>query len=203
MSFFAYNAASLPGRTAPALILVLLVVSGCSTTAPRPYGVPSPAHNTPPPPETRPSLERQLRQASSNWLGTPHRWGGTGRNGIDCSAFVQRIYKDALGLSLPRTTKDQVRVGLSVDRRQIQIGDLIFFRHDRNKRHVGIYLGNDEFVHASSSRGVMVSKLHEPYWRRVYWTTRRVLDPTDAPPVSTSYTPADSDAGPDRLRKGW
>ena len=201
MSFFAYKAALLTGRPAPALIIVLLVASGCSTTAPRPYGVPSPAHNAPTPPGT--NLERQLRQASSNWLGTPHRWGGTGRNGIDCSAFVQRIYKDALGLSLPRTTKDQVRVGSSVDRRQIQIGDLIFFRHDRNKRHVGIYLGNDEFVHASSSRGVMVSKLHESYWRRVYWTTRRLLPPTDAPPVSTSYTPADADSGTDRLRKGW
>lgn len=121
------------------------------------------------------TLEQQLRSEVYKWNGTPHRMGGTDRSGIDCSAFVQRIYKDLFSLQLPRTTAYQVQYGQEINGRDLQTGDLVFFRPSSNGRHVGIYLSGNEFAHASKIRGVTVSSMDEPYWRQIYWTARRVL----------------------------
>jgi cell wall-associated NlpC family hydrolase len=101
--------------------------------------------------------------------------GGTDHSGIDCSGFVQRIYRDLFGLQLPRTTTDQVQYTNKIQSQTLQPGDLVFFRPSQTVRHVGIYLGEGEFAHASKSKGVMVSRMDDPYWREVYWTARRVL----------------------------
>lgn len=101
--------------------------------------------------------------------------GGTDRSGVDCSGFVQRVYGDLFGIRLPRTTADQVHRGIDISDSQLRPGDLIFFLPSRTLRHVGIYLGDGQFAHASKSNGVMISNIDEPYWRRAYWTARRVL----------------------------
>jgi len=101
--------------------------------------------------------------------------GETGHSGIDCSGFVQRIYRDLFGLQLPRTTADQVQYAKKIPDQRLKAGDLVFFRPSENVRHVGIYLGEGEFAHASKSDGVMVSRMDDPYWRGVYWTSRRVM----------------------------
>jgi cell wall-associated NlpC family hydrolase len=84
-------------------------------------------------------------------------------------------FQDALQLSLPRTTKQQVRVGSELDYSEAQIGDLVFFKTSRSVRHVGVYVGNKQFMHASTSKGVIISRLDNPYWASKFWHFRRVI----------------------------
>lgn len=122
------------------------------------------------------NIKTTLQQQYQAWAGTPYRLGGVDISGIDCSALVQNILADAFKLELPRTTREQVNVGSPVKRDSLEPLDLVFFKTGRTARHVGIYLGNGEFLHASTSRGVMISKLDNPYWTRHYWTARRPVD---------------------------
>lgn len=109
-------------------------------------------------------------------INTPYLWGGTTTNGIDCSAFVQRVMKYALGIDLPRTSIMQSSVGDPVDRENLQFGDLIFFNTIGSRiSHVGIYLGESVFAHSSSSGGVKTSSLNEDYYNAKYVTARRVI----------------------------
>lgn len=143
--------------------------------------------------------ERQLRAAVDDWYGTPYAYGGASTRGVDCSAFVQILYRDVLGVPVPRTTARQSRAGRSVSVEEAQTGDLVFFRPSRKQNHVGVYLGDGEFAHASTSQGVMVSDLSESYWQQAYWMTRRLLpDAGGADPSSADPPPATSTA-----RTGW
>lgn len=109
-------------------------------------------------------------------INTPYLWGGTTTNGIDCSAFVQRVMKYALGIDLPRTSAVQSGVGEEVAREDLQFGDLIFFNtKGRGVSHVGIYLGENVFAHSSSSGGVKTSSLTEDYYNAKYLWGRRVI----------------------------
>ncbi|WP_087844962.1 NlpC/P60 family protein [Photobacterium malacitanum] len=108
------------------------------------------------------------------WKGTPYRYGGSSKKGIDCSAFVQVGYSSVYQKMLPRTTLELVKKGKQVKRHTAKEGDLVFFRTGRNSRHVGIYLGNSEFLHASQSKGVIISRLDNPYWKRHFWQIRRL-----------------------------
>lgn len=109
-------------------------------------------------------------------INTPYRWGGTTSNGIDCSAFVQTVFRNALGIELPRTSIMQSTVGEEVDRSNLRFGDLVFFNTlGRRISHVGIYLGESYFAHSSSSGGVKVSSLNEDYYNRKFVTARRVI----------------------------
>lgn len=121
------------------------------------------------------SRKERLMFEADKWMGTPHRWGGTSRSGIDCSALVQEIYAKSFATRLPRTTKEQVRVGEKIRPSQLQIGDLVFYKINARTRHVGIYVGDNSFLHSSKSEGVAISSLDEPYWRSRYWTARRIL----------------------------
>jgi cell wall-associated NlpC family hydrolase len=121
-----------------------------------------------------------IKQEFKAWEGTRYRLGGNGRGGIDCSGFAQRLLASLFGVQLPRTTARQVRAGHRINRSQLVPGDLVFFRPHSAPRHVGVYVGNGEFVHASSSRGVMLSRLDSVYWRKHYWTSRRVIPATQA-----------------------
>jgi hypothetical protein len=110
------------------------------------------------------------------WYGTRYRLGGTDHNGIDCSAFVQRLYARVFNISLFRTAAQQFKLCQSIwNKEDLNEGDLVFF-NIRTKRisHVGIYLMNDYFVHSSSSSGVMISKLTDAYWRKYYAGAGRV-----------------------------
>lgn len=110
------------------------------------------------------------------WYGTRYRLGGTDKAGIDCSAFVQRLYARVFNVGLFRTAAEQFKVCHSIwNKEELNEGDLVFF-NIRSKRisHVGIYLINDYFVHSSVSNGVMISKLSDAYWRKYYAGAGRV-----------------------------
>lgn len=117
-------------------------------------------------------LQLQYRQ----WRGVPYRLGGQGRNGIDCSAFVQQTYRDKFGLRLPRTTKELSNYGSKITTTGLRPGDLVMFKTGWGDRHVGIYLEKYRFLHVSLSTGVTVSKMTDPYWYNRYWQTRRVFN---------------------------
>jgi len=119
--------------------------------------------------------ERRILDEYKQWLGTRHKMGGTGSGGIDCSGFVKVVYRNAFNVELPRTTKEQARLGKPVSFKKIQPGDLVFFKPPTYARHVGIYLSQSQFVHASKTKGVTVSRIDAPYWRKNYWTARRIL----------------------------
>lgn len=171
-----------------ALAALLLIGTGCGSARPALDAQP----------DERPAVdEATLRAEVDQWMGTPHRLGGLDRHGVDCSGFVLRVYRTLYGLDLPRVTEDQVRTGTPVPRLSLRTGDLVFFRLSRKTRHVGIYLTDGEFAHASSSQGVMISRLTEPYWDRVYWTARRLLPTSGTPPIAADTAP------PPARRAGW
>ena len=115
---------------------------------------------------------QKLAQVYNQWAGTRYRMGGTTRRGIDCSAFMQETFAAAFGMSLPRSTREQRYLGRQIQKHQLQQGDLVFFR---GNNHVGVYMGNNKFMHASSSQGVTISSLDESYWSRTYTQSRRIL----------------------------
>ncbi|MDI7740853.1 NlpC/P60 family protein [Lysinibacillus fusiformis] len=122
----------------------------------------------------------QLTATASNYIGTPYRYGGTTASGFDCSGFTQKVFAD-LGISLSRTTSSQYAQGSSVAKSNLQVGDLVFFNTSgRGVSHVGIYVGNNSFTHASSSRGVTTSKLSESYWATRYIGARHIANFTAA-----------------------
>jgi cell wall-associated NlpC family hydrolase len=120
-------------------------------------------------------IENMIRAEYRRWQGTQHRLGGNGRDGIDCSGFVKAVYRSLFKIDLPRTTREQVRQGNSVKYEDMRAGDLVFFRPPDYPRHVGIYLSDNQFVHASKSQGVVISKLDRDYWKPYFWTARRIL----------------------------
>jgi cell wall-associated NlpC family hydrolase len=126
-------------------------------------------------------IEKRLRDSYIRWKGTRHRLGGTGSRGIDCSGFVKAVYKDVFNVDLPRTTKAQVKRGRPIPFKELQAGDLVFFRPPTYPRHVGIYLGGSEFVHASKNKGVTLSRIDETYWGKYYWTARRIIQVGEHP----------------------
>lgn len=116
-----------------------------------------------------------LKQQFARWEGTPYRYGGDSRRGVDCSAFVQSVYRDGFGFGLPRSTTEQMREGTPITRNSLEVGDLVFFQISPKQPHVGIYIGDDRFIHASTTAGVSMSSLTEAYWRPKYVTAKRVL----------------------------
>lgn len=109
------------------------------------------------------------------YIGVPYVWGGTTPSGFDCSGFVQYVFK-AHGISLLRTTSQQYGQGKSVAKANLKTGDLVFFNTSGSGvSHVGIYIGNNQFIHASSSNGVMISSMQNSYWSARYLGARRVL----------------------------
>lgn len=114
----------------------------------------------------------RINSVYHNWVGTRYRMGGTTKAGIDCSAFVREVMGKAFNKSMPRSTAEQRHVGHSISKSDLRPGDLVFFRKNN---HVGVYIGNGKFVHASSSRGVTTSSLSESYWSRTYTQSRRVI----------------------------
>lgn len=110
------------------------------------------------------------------WLGTPYRFGGTSKRGIDCSAFMRELYEKSLNIELPRTANDQFSVGIDVDNDDLQFGDMVFFKTRRYApiTHVGVYLGDDLFAHASSRNGVTISSLKSSYYSRTFRGAKRL-----------------------------
>ncbi|MDD5362825.1 MAG: C40 family peptidase [Ignavibacteria bacterium] len=111
------------------------------------------------------------------YLNTPYLWGGTSKRGIDCSAFVQTVMYQALGIMLPRTSFEQSNVGVDVTRSELKFGDLLFFdtMHKGRTTHVGIYLSDGYFVHSGSRTGVAVASLDSDFYSGVFLKAKRVV----------------------------
>ena len=129
------------------------------------------------PPKQSDGVLAALYQQHSEWRGTPYRLGGYDRSGIDCSGFVALTMADLFAVSLPRTTLHQSKLTPKVSASQLQTGDLVFFKIPGQGKtyHVGIYLEQGRFLHASTSRGVMISALTLDYWSRNFWQAVRIL----------------------------
>ena len=120
-------------------------------------------------------IETRLLNEYKRWQGTHHKMGGTDSKGIDCSGFVKEVYREVFNINLPRTTRMQVKLGRPVAINDLQPGDLVFFKPPTYARHIGIYLNQSEFVHASKNKGVTISRIDAHYWGKYYWTARRIL----------------------------
>ena len=108
---------------------------------------------------------------SAEWIGVPYRSGGNTKRGVDCSGFTTQIYQKVYHIKLDRSTGGQMKNTKRVSKRNLREGDLVFFSSKRSRKkvaHVGIYLKDGKFIHASSSRGVIVSALEQQYYRK-HW----------------------------------
>ena len=146
-------------------LIILLSLSACSN------------HKTLTPPanisQSDSPTVKKLYSQYNDWRGVKYRIGGTSKKGIDCSGFVQITYKQKLNKQLPRTTELMAKKGKAIAIKNLRPGDLVFFKTGWKVRHVGIYAGKGEFIHASTSRGVIKSKLNNSYWTDAYWMSRR------------------------------
>lgn len=122
-----------------------------------------------------PIKKQAFTEFYSEWKNVKYKMGGTSKSGIDCSAFTQKMYKDKFGIDLSRTTGTQVTEGIEVKKSELQPGDLVFFKTGRTDRHVGVYVGNGDFLHASI-RGIVYTKLDKPFYKKNYWTSRRIIE---------------------------
>ena len=126
------------------------------------------------------NLLNKIIKESNTYLGTPYLWGGTRRNGIDCSAFVKNVYL-SIGIKLPRVSQNQAKVGKTITLDKIRKGDLIFFETDKNRpntvSHVGIYLGSGNLIHASSkNKKVVIVPLNQGYFLSKIVIIKRIVD---------------------------
>lgn len=145
---------------------------------------------------TRSAIGSLIDKASS-YLGIKYRFGGNGpeNGGFDCSGLVRKVFGDALGLSLPRTAQEMARIGDTVGKNDLKPGDLVFFKTMRNTfSHVGIYLGDNRFLHAPSTGGrVRVDDMRDSYWTRAFRGARRLVPEANAavlPPLTKPALPS-------------
>jgi len=124
--------------------------------------------------KNRIDIIRALEHHYKNWQGTKYKMGGFSRSGIDCSGFVQLTYRELFGISLPRTTTAQLKKGRRIAKSSLQAGDLVFFKTGWSQKHVGIYLKDGLFMHASRSQGVIISSIGNQYWRRNFLDAKRL-----------------------------
>lgn len=122
--------------------------------------------------------ENPLLNTVKPLFGTPYKSSGTSKKGFDCSGFTSYVF-DSLGVKLPHSSAAQYSLGKQVPRKELQPGDLVFFQtNGRSVSHVGIYIGNNSFVHSESGRGVVKTNMNEPYyWKKRYVGAKRVNIP--------------------------
>ncbi|UTJ45604.1 NlpC/P60 family protein [Atlantibacter subterranea] len=149
------------------IVIATLLLAGCG-------------HHHAPPPNARLSdsitVIAELNDQLRTWHGTPYRYGGMSRHGVDCSAFVLVTFRDRFALRLPRQTSEQAEIGTRIDKDDLLPGDLVFFKtgSGENGLHVGIYDTDNQFIHASTSQGVIKSSLDNVYWNKKFWQARRI-----------------------------
>ncbi|MBR9977921.1 MAG: C40 family peptidase [Bacteroidetes bacterium] len=164
------------------IVLFPLLLAACSsaveTTAGRGVkgGPGSTTAQRPVLPDNLSAGRRAVIGESYDWLGAPYRYAGNSKRGVDCSGLVHAIFKK-FDLVLPRRSRDMYGKGRAIKRAQLQPADLVFFANTAGKgiSHVGIYVGNDRFIHASTRAGVIVSSLDDPYYTRHYAGARMII----------------------------
>ena len=130
--------------------------------------------------------EKLLVDEALTWLGTRYKYGGKDYNGTDCSGLTMQVYMKALGIALPRSSREQQQFCKSIHKSKLNAGDLVFFCTGRDKTrvsHVGLYVGNGQIIHSSASRGVIVSRLEEKYYTSTYHSSGHVQRKTSSKPV--------------------
>jgi len=121
-------------------------------------------------PSNLPAGSHALLAEAKQWLGTPYKYGGNDRNGIDCSALVLNVYRSALDIKLPRSSSEQARFCSPLAKGELMPGDLLFFATGSRGKisHVGIYIGDNRMIHSSSSKGVIISDIDSNYFQRTF-----------------------------------
>lgn len=123
------------------------------------------------------SLRNKVLLDVLSMIGTPYSLGGKDEKGIDCSGFSKKIFESSFGIQLPSSTEEQYRLGKSVSDSELEFGDLVFFNTTgKIPSHVGIYLGDNLFAHASVSYGVTISSLYSSYYKKRYIGAKRILN---------------------------
>lgn len=118
-----------------------------------------------------------LLENVDEWYGVRYRTGGNTKSGVDCSGFTVAVYAAVYGMALPRVSREQYRISRKISTTELQEGDLVFFNtRGSGVSHVGVYLGNNKFIHASVSRGVMVNDIFETYYLQRYVGAGRIDD---------------------------
>ena len=122
------------------------------------------------------TIARKFLNQIKFYLGTPYKFGGDSRNGMDCSGFVATVFFECFNIELPHNAYQIFQNCQQIPGQELRLGDLVFFRNHGKMDHVGIYLVKDYFVHASVSYGVIVSQLSEKYYRSRYFAAGRIVD---------------------------
>jgi len=123
------------------------------------------------------TIEKKLMSGVDEYLGTPYRYGGMSKSGIDCSAFTQSLFYLSFDIALPRTASNQYLEGITIEKDSLRLGDLVFFHTSRRKfvGHVGIYLGDNKFVHSGRKDGVSIANLEDSYYKNHFIGAKRIL----------------------------
>ena len=116
----------------------------------------------------RATVEKKLLTSYSKWRGTRYALGGDSRRGIDCSALTRRVYREVFNKELPRVSTQQVKQRTRVPAKNLRSGDIVYFKPENRTSHTAVYVGNTLFINASSSKGVVMSSLKSPYWRKYF-----------------------------------
>ena len=119
-------------------------------------------------------VKARLYDMHDEWEGVDYEMGGLSKGGIDCSGFVYATFRSKLGIDIPRSTELQIKAGKKVSRKNLRTGDLVFFKTAEKVRHVGIYLEDNKFLHASTSEGVIISELNNVYWKSKFLLAKRL-----------------------------
>lgn len=142
------------------LLTFILLLSSCSSTKVA---------------KQKETVEQKLTKQYNQYKGTKYKYGGMDRRGFDCSGFTLKVYENAFQIKLPRTTEEIEKVGKKVSKNKLKPGDLVFFKPSRKYKHVGIYMGDDMFMHSSTSKGVIKSDINNVYWDKKYKYAKRIL----------------------------
>lgn len=129
----------------------------------------------------------KLLQSIDSWIGTPYKYGGRSKSGTDCSGFCLNVYNEVYNIDIERSTVDILNQSKVVKKAELQEGDFVFFKIKSSRvNHVGIYIANGYFAHASSSKGVMISSLSEAYWTKYWHAGGRILNKSKLGATSSS-----------------
>ncbi len=158
-------------RALTTLLMLTALLSGCSSYRPAPDAAPAQQSFD----LSNPGWVKEVLYSQyDEWRSVKYRAGGLSKSGVDCSGFVLLTYNSRFSIKLPRSTDEQVGIGSEISQSKLVPGDLVFFRTGKATRHVGIFIEDRKFLHASTEKGVMISSLDDQYWARTYWKSVRV-----------------------------
>jgi len=140
-------------------------------------------------------VQKSLVKEARTWIGTPYQWGGQDKNGADCSGFVMEVFRQAVGVKLPRNSRQQQKYCTPIRPEELAVGDLVFFSSAKSSgqvAHVGMYIGDNKMIHSSSSKGVIETDLSQNYYVRYFYGAGRVPLIAQAIPVKGAPKPTEA-----------